>query len=64
MKINENIREQEQLHGGVRASRIKSAGDIRCLRIFYDKCITTKFELEDQGHGDEYTNRNGKYKLL
>ena len=36
-----NLR-QEQLHGGGRASRGTSAGDIGCLRIFYSKCVTLK----------------------
>ena len=30
----QQVNNQEQLHGGRRAMRGKSAGDIRCLRIF------------------------------
>ena len=48
-----------ELHGGSRASRGKSAGDIRSQRNFYDKCITRKcLTFKMKVKDTEYTNRN------
>ena len=54
---------QEQFHGGSRASRGKSAGHIRCLRILLQAMHNKKmFELESEGQGLEFNIRNGSIR--
>ena len=46
-------KQQEQLHGGGSASRGKPAGTSTVVaQIFYYKCITKKFDLENDGESD------------